>query len=255
MQISGFFGGDDHTGQDGPYSRMLKCRKWIYLSALGILIISHGLYDQAGLKQLLPFLNVPREAVYASSALGGSYLVLQYLMLADQFRVSHDIIIKERFRHRKEAELDRLNDAMRETQGTLDMTSAQRARELQSGIDAAQSRAAELEALIAEAYEEIRVGVDEIPLRRAIANNQRGVEAARKEEHLLRARSYNLELEADISAINQKIAHLKRSLAELEKDNPSQRRGYVRNEYAIDLMRLAAPVVTFAVVLVQSWLI
>lgn len=78
------WGDDEHTSIDGPYARLMKARKWIYILSLIGLIIEFGLYNEAATEALVRVVDVPASLIRALVVLGLTYLMAQYAMLAVQ---------------------------------------------------------------------------------------------------------------------------------------------------------------------------
>lgn len=247
------FGADDDTGHDGPYSRLLKCRKWIYLSALGISVVSHNLYDPEGLTRIIPFLTIPSSAIYYSSVVGGFYMLARYAVLGRQLCSTHDLVLKERLRYRRQSELDRADESLREAIGVRDDAIAQRRRDIQFESNHLTSRIEELEGILKEMQTSRPSSpktVEEAQLER---HHQRGVELAAKQIDDCRRRLENIEDEPEILAKVRAVQHFEKAKALIGNEDPSKRPGYIWNEYVLDIMSLALPVITFGFFFIQSY--
>ena len=105
MALQILFGDDEHTASDGPYSRLMKVRKWMYLSSGALLLLAHGLYSEDKLATLFTPVRFPSWLLGPALASGLMYLLVQYGLLAIQLRTTYDIALKERLRFRRVEEL------------------------------------------------------------------------------------------------------------------------------------------------------
>lgn len=95
-----FFGDDEHTAAEGPYVRMLKARKWLYLAAFGATLHSYNLVDLAALNKLLGgvFASSSNEKWLLTWGLGSglAYLIIQYALICFQLATAYARIIEMR---------------------------------------------------------------------------------------------------------------------------------------------------------------
>ena len=78
------FGDDEHTAADGPYARLMKTRKWLYIVAVAELAIANGLYNEKATADLLKVASIPTSALESALLFGLSYMLLQYAFLTWQ---------------------------------------------------------------------------------------------------------------------------------------------------------------------------
>lgn len=104
--LQAVFGDDEHTAFDGPYVRLMKTRKWLYLTAFFATILTLGLYSASEAWKLMPFLLVPE--FFLKQICWGAllYLNLQYMALLVQLVSTYDIVLGERLRFKRQEEID-----------------------------------------------------------------------------------------------------------------------------------------------------
>lgn len=99
------FGDDEHTAADGPYSRLLKTRKWLYLTSVSAIILGNGLYNENAAEEILKVIKLPAHFLTNGITIGLFYLIFQYSFLAVQLVSTYDIILSERFTFRRAEDL------------------------------------------------------------------------------------------------------------------------------------------------------
>jgi hypothetical protein len=99
------FGDDEHTAADGPYVRLMKTRKWIYLTSAASLLLAHQYVDAKALHDLIKIVDVPPHYIGIALTVALTYLTFQYSMIFAQLLSVYDIVLTERFRFRREDEL------------------------------------------------------------------------------------------------------------------------------------------------------
>lgn len=115
MNLSNLLGDDEHTAADGPYKRVMKTRKWVYISATIAILIAGGRYhEEGGNKVLLGVFSLP-DFVFAAAMIAGLlYLVPLYLILVAQLRDVYSAVLDERLADQR---LERLRDAIKRQLG------------------------------------------------------------------------------------------------------------------------------------------
>lgn len=113
------FGDDEHTSAEGPYSRLMRTRKWLYVLAIVAIALSNGLYDEVAAAALLRVIEVPEALLSKAVLLGLAYLVLQYGILVAQLLSAYDIVLVVRFEDQRKAELSAATDAVVEARRRL----------------------------------------------------------------------------------------------------------------------------------------
>lgn len=99
------FGDDEHTAVDGPYSRLMKTRKWLYLTSIAAALVSHSYFDTYALNTTLKIVSVSPYFIGTTLVVGLLYLSIQYALLMFQLCSIYDIVLNERFKFRREDEL------------------------------------------------------------------------------------------------------------------------------------------------------
>ncbi len=92
-----FFGDDEHTAAEGPYVRMLKARKWLYISSALAVLHSFRLIDLKSLKKLSGGL-IPasdKDLWLATWVIGSGllYLIVQYVLICFQLGAAYHRVL------------------------------------------------------------------------------------------------------------------------------------------------------------------
>lgn len=123
MALQSLFGDDEHTGADGPYTRLMRVRKWMYLSSGVLALLVYDLYSPDDMKRIIPPLDVPVWLIGQAVLIGLLYLLLQFSLLSFQLMTTYDIILRERLKFRRLEELNaarvRLKEASDEHQADV----------------------------------------------------------------------------------------------------------------------------------------
>lgn len=170
MALQIFFGDDEHTAADGTYARLMKTRKWVYLSsALAVLLARDAYYPDAA-HAIIKVISLPLTLLVPSVFLGLVYILLQYSTLLVQLYGVYDLTLMDRFRSRKWDDIDlaqkKLEEAsknlreMDRSQVTGMMTSTR------SAIDENIKRESLLRSAVIEAEKEYSAAVSSDPSQR-----------------------------------------------------------------------------------------
>lgn len=114
------FGDDEHTATEGPYSRVMKTRKWLYFGALALMAVESGLYDENAAAASFKFIDVPASTLSLTFTIGLIYLIIQYSLLLFQLITTYDITLSERFTYRRAEELQAARDRERAAKKSRD---------------------------------------------------------------------------------------------------------------------------------------
>lgn len=111
MNLPNLLADDEHTAADDPYKRVMKTRKWVYISATVAILIAGGRYhEEGGNKVLLGVFSLP-DFVFAAGMIAGlGYLMPLYLILVSQLRDVYSAVLDERLADQR---LERLRDAIK----------------------------------------------------------------------------------------------------------------------------------------------
>lgn len=251
------FGDDEHTAADGPYQRALKTRKWLYLSAGVLLILSAGLYKPEEATKILKVVSLPETALLNAAGLAFAYLVVQYLLLCLQLFSAYDIILSDRFIFRRAEELSLAREKVSEAGRAYDQSLFEVRNAFVSDeagyLGNLAREAGHLEKMIGQGTglrdymrSQGRSDEDLEPHEISIA------EMTAKREQLL-SKKYKLERngfasmtfqeEASVVAAKSVLDEVTASLKSLEAQVPSARKWYKESERAIDLFRIVPPVI------------
>ena len=251
------FGDDEHTASDGPYARILKTRKWLYLSSAAGIAVASGLYDEHAATSIVRVFRLPTDAIEQALVFGVGYLLVQYALLMLQLVATYDIVLTERFAFRRADDLAAARLALKEVtressvamDGYLrDKTAAfERVREdTQAALSAAE---ADLEAALELAEASGRQGAtgDEIKQALHLASRGKAVlahrrsELGRLEDPAALAKKARPEHDPTVKAAQEKVEEASSVLLKLQRQVPSMRWGYRASETLIDALRMLPP--------------
>lgn len=248
-------GADEHTAAEGPYARVMKTRKWLYLCSAASLAVSHGLYDPKAAGKLFSVIKIPEKVLADVLAFGAGYLLLQFVLLSVQLFTTYDIVLAERFTSRRADELSRAREAVRTADQELaesiaifrqdhgqalaakraDLASREKERQSHLGTAVQRRNAAEKDGTDAERVAQ---------LRHEEARAKAQLAGARAEtKRLDRDGLAGLEPEYDprVVVAQDALAEAREALQRLRRQEPSERRLYRPLEKLIDLSRVALP--------------
>lgn len=261
------FGDDEHTASDGPYARVMKTRKWLYLSSAASLMISMGFYDASSATALVKVVKLPTSLMAPALAYGVTYLLIQYIFLIGQLISTYDIVLNDRFIFRRADELVSASDRMKDNRLQLNAAIAQfnldnqpaydsRERELSSALRKVEGQlhSAE-ETIVASKYisfseeemRQLRYDVARLNAKRAVwAQNLHRLNEDRAKELLP-------EHDSNVRTAQSALAESERAFAQLQHQVPSQRRGYKLAERLIDFSRITVPALSGCAALLHFW--
>ena len=225
------FGDDEHTAADGPYVRLMKTRKWLYLSSAAGLVLANGLYDSAAAKDLLKVLAAPVWMLAPALSFGLTYLITQYALLLVQLGSIYDLVVSDRLQTRRVEDLAAARERIKETEA-----------ELHEALKSAASNNIK----ISQITDEIRrlkreSGDDQLTLLRErtkdVATRQSVLEGLERDLSSAKVSDFSSLVDSSRSAAVQAVEAFKK----LQNENPANRPGYRSSEYAIDLLRVLPP--------------
>lgn len=252
--LQNLFGDDEHTAKDGPYSRVMKTRKWIYITAVSATLLVVGKYDVEATRSLLKIIDVPLRTISLAVELALSYLVLQYAVLVFQLIATYRIILNERLAFRRADEIASAATKASEARAAiLKFKNDERDREVsheQSLVSAVQAAQDDLEkrrkslsenpgdVLSVKMFREaLESGAAEakITLDKALS----GLEEYRE----MRAAKPQLDdSNPAYASLLATQAAAEASLRKVQAEDPASRPGYRKAEMVIDIFRVAPPI-------------
>ncbi len=262
------FGDDEHTAADGTYSRVLKIRKWLYLSSVASLIITLGFYDERSATSLVKVIKLPTELVSPALMFTVLYLLVQYIFLLVQLHSTYDIVLNDRFIFRRAEELAsarakmlaaqlQLKNLVDEEENYIKSVFNAQEKQLKESID---KEAALLNAAKADLSALQARGAEQRDL-----DNAAGAISAQTAAHgnvtnaLYKLRERRLM--HDTSLGKQKILNAQnfyeQTLAQFKELNqlvPSERPRYQFSERVIDLSRIAPPLILSITAMCKYWI-
>jgi hypothetical protein len=251
MALQVFFGDDEHTAKDGTYSRILRARKWLYLSAAAATFLTLGLYDSGAANGILKVVSLPQWLLAQATAAGLVYLLIQYSLLLYQLAVTYDLVLSERLAFRRADELSAATDRLKRTRDELAAAEAAEGAAASNEFEAAKS---ELEAArTMEAREAENLGASDLGFldpetledaqrRRLAIMSKLRADAERK----LQGASLRLTgavSNPELQALRQAATEAEAALEYLRRQNPADRRGYSAAEKIIDVSRVVPPLI------------
>jgi hypothetical protein len=225
------FGDDEHTAADGPYVRLMKTRKWLYLSSAAAIVFANGLYDAPAAKALLKVISAPTWVLAPALFLGLAYLTAQYALLLLQLTSIYDLVVSDRLQTRR---VEGLSDAR------------ERIRETETALHDALRSSAEHNSRISRISESIRTlkqdgdAPDPIEAPSSFAEfmeQQSRVRDLEKDLEAAKAVDFTALLDSARSAAVQ----ARDRYENLARQDAGSRATYRISEYAIDLLRLIPP--------------
>lgn len=257
--IQVFFNDDEHTAKDGPYTRTLKTRKWLYLGSLAATIIGFNLFDADALSAVFPFIVAPTWLISQLVLVGLIYLLLQYVMLLVQLATTYDITLNDRLSFRRADELKVAFDTLRSAEASVNAISSAPSRGEEKDVEAIRRRANLMGATIADTQDAIQA--DEVLLAQLTENKsrrsvERSISMKTAQKQLFQARLE--EVLATLTRIDKQVASgstekhdeaiqtlydAQAAYRDLRKEDPASRRGYRLLETMIDFGRVVTPLI------------
>jgi hypothetical protein len=112
-----YFGDDELTATDGSYVRLLRTRKWLYLSAAMAVLNVGGHLDVRAVSKLTGnAVELSSLAISIVILAGFALTSIQYGLLISQTRLIYDLVLAKRFSTSRREELDRLRKALNESE-------------------------------------------------------------------------------------------------------------------------------------------
>jgi len=261
------FGDDEHTAADGTYTRVMKTRKWLYMSSAASLIVSLGFYDASSATSLVKVIKLPTTLVAPSLAFGVTYLLIQYGFLLGQLISTYDIVLQDRFIFRRADELSSARERMFDARQKLSASIEEFRRSNDTAFNSRErelSATLRLEEDLLAAAEKNRINLEgrkspaeHIALARHDEGRRKALRAVAA-NHLKRLRDDRPgELQPDHDP-NVRMAELaledcERAFLTLQRQVPSERTGYQLAERLIDFSRILPPLAFAALALLHYW--
>ncbi len=246
-----FSGEDEHTAVDGPYTRLMKTRKWLYISSGAAALLSYDFINTPEVKNLTKIIDVSPYLLGASITGGLVYLLIQYSFLLIQLFSIYDIVLLERFKFRREDELTKARAKIDSTKRKL--------RELKLIVGEDQKLAdlfsQERDLDKEYALTQFRATTHAITSQYGNHNEEEKRQAAQSLEDdqiklhsiteerkkiwkLKDSRTAELDDEHNIGGATEELEEAKQSYDLLARQNPADRGVYRRSELMIDAARL-----------------
>jgi len=271
------FGDDEHTAIDGPYQRLMKTRKWVYISAAAATVITLRLYNPAALPDALKFIQLPAWLIGKALIGGLTYLVFQYAFLAIQLGVTYDIVLGERLSSRRGEQIEAARKRFSEAEGRLRGYKDARAQPRRDRLRDAASNLDEQKQVVAMEAAKLRSrfpGLDTDVISddpdgwgpeaasetfRAFIQGRKNVLYAENEynqiqrEEQQQEESIALPDPALLSLLEQ-VSEADEGVRTLLRKDPKERLFFVIMEIAIDLIRVAPPIPIGGLAIFHLWI-
>lgn len=256
MSIVAAFGDDDHTAADGPYARVLKVRKWLYVFSACAFLLYLDLYNDSAVLSLLKVISLPTWFLSQIGATTIVYLVAQYFLLCWQLIRTYDIVLGERLSFRRSDELARASALIANAETALDTRRAEVMEKMNRDLDTAQANynlaQRNLDAYQAERRTKaLRISdltAEGIAYEAEKLNDAQSLSASTKEALETQKRRHSEASERNwitddprTQAILKDVASAHKSLADLTSRDPAARPQYRGIEIAVDVLRIAPP--------------
>ncbi len=252
--------------------RLLRVRKWLYLSSGIILVLDYGLYSAQALATAFPAVQFPGWLISQAAFAGLAYLLALYALLSHQLWKTYDIVLDERLTFRR---LEEFEQARSRIVKAVENEVARR-RSIESNLVDSLSRQTDEIAEVSRILDDIERGREGVILEaEERLGSSRPILPSQLESHPV-LQTKLLDFDQRKVANIDKLARLKvgvdeahRALAEvrfpenpgspfsdspevqeaqrafddLARKDPASRKGYRRNEIAIDIIRVCVPAV------------
>lgn len=263
MPLQILFNDDEHTASEGAYARLMKTRKWVYISSVLATALSLRLYDANAAALLFPVIKLPAHVLASGLLLGLIYMVIQFGLISFQLWRTYDLVLGSRLADRQEAKAVSMRDEIAAVEDELRSKHQEKAHafnQLANAADDVKATEAALQEWEATAPDDIAHAIAgslkgegyEVSRRRHQMRGDsvtRAQAAARENYQALMAQHPGLWPPSLADAADPVLASLSHSrdrlaarLKDLEREDPAKRPGYRTAEIAVDMLRLAPPV-------------
>lgn len=114
------FGDDEHTAADGPYVRVMKTRKWLYISSGIALIIGQGFYRPTEATELFKVAELPSWWLATGLKFGLIYLLIQYTILTIQLGSVYKVVLQDRMAGKRAEQLSEALERLKKAEHEVD---------------------------------------------------------------------------------------------------------------------------------------
>lgn len=258
--LQNLFGDDEHTATDGPYSRVMKTRKWIYITAAAATLLLVGQYDVQATRSLLKIVSIPLNTLAISIDIALIYLVLQYSVLVFQLTTTYGIIINERLTFRRADEISAAAAKASEARAAVlkfkndeNDRAASHEQSLVAAVQAAQDDFEKRRKSISENSGDVMsVQMFREALESGVADAQIALKKSKDALDLFRqsraTRSNSTENDPTYLGLLATERAAEASFRKVQSEDPAGRPGYRKAEILIDILRVAPPLLVGAVV-------
>jgi Skp family chaperone for outer membrane proteins len=105
---------DTETFETGAYQRAVRVRKWVYLLAGAVVVLSHGWFKNSDILGWVGVSDVPALVIWQVLTLALAYFCVQYALVIAQVATVYMDILEERFAGWSKAKLKELLDKFKE---------------------------------------------------------------------------------------------------------------------------------------------
>jgi hypothetical protein len=91
------FDDDSLTAADGPYLRLMRMRKWLFLTATLLVSVKYGWLSMPDLAKFLQFIQIPRGVALGGLQVSAIYLLVIFGASSWQYLLERSSIVARRF--------------------------------------------------------------------------------------------------------------------------------------------------------------
>jgi hypothetical protein len=259
MGLPSLFGDDEHTAADGPYVRVMKSRKWLYIISALVLMFGFRLYDEAGAKALLKFATIPAKVVVPALVVAGIYMLVQYIMLSAQLYVTYDIVLSDRLTFRRADEIAKMSAQVSEAKSSFDRYLHNKRSEANAMVNATREQLesfrniqkSRVDAINQNQADRLSAGENtwlveafkadlDVNLK-AINEAEKNLDLAIKEQNIYSDEYFYLNKDKQAFALHKAASDAASAFDRLQRQDPAGRWGYRKLEKWVDILRIVPP--------------
>lgn len=214
-----YFSDDEHTATDGPYARLLKSRKWLWLSSVLAIAAGHHRIVAVRIEDVLQgVLRIDASVIFWATFVPLVVSTIQYALILWQNVATYDLTIQARFQKRQSEAIDL---------ATSEAASAG------SDVEEAYALLAEARKRHARSFEAISSDYREISDLSLVGTDS----SAKNAYYVEQVRNAQL----DVEAAQRKATLARKQLRTLVDAEPSERLGMKASEIGLDALRVFPP--------------
>jgi len=246
MNFQLLLGDDEHTAADGAYVRVMKARKWIYVSA-GIATLYYlGLLQLEELNAWLTFVELPNWLASQVIFAGLIYATVQYVFLTGQLTTCYDLVLTERMKFRRADALDAASERVEDARRQIQKRESDHLSFVDQHHQVALSERDRLKDEYQRRIDQLSNVTDET-LRRALTDEvtslRKTINEVEVELHRLSTERSRRPIDDIDRQLREQMDDALRLRYELLREDPANRAGYRHAEVLIDVIRVVPPLI------------